>query len=69
MTYATEQLTRTELHRTWVAIERNAGGFGEKLARAWFHGDDRNKARLNDAFAHWITEYGPGSRCYVDHAL
>lgn len=65
----TTPLSPTQLHRTWVAIERNGGGFCERLARAWFHADDRNKARLNDAFAHLLTEYGPGSRCYVDHAL
>jgi hypothetical protein len=57
-------LTPTELHYTWVSIERFGGGFCERLARAWFHGDDRNKARLNQAFEHLITEFGPGSRFY-----
>ena len=61
MTYTTAQLSRTQLHRTWVAIERHGGGFCEKLARAWFHADDRNKARLDSAFEHLLTEYGPGS--------
>lgn len=65
----TTTLSPTQLHRTWVAIERHGGGFCERLARAWFHADDRNKARLNEAFEHLLTEYGPGSRCYVDAPL
>ena len=62
-------LTPTELHRTWVAIERNGGGFCEKLARAWFHAYDRNKARLDHAFEHLLTEFGPGSLYYTNRAL
>jgi len=62
-------LTPTELHRTWVAIERNGGGFCQKLASAWFAGDERNRARLNETFAHLITEHGPGSVWYIDRAL
>ena len=62
-------LSPTELHRTWVAIERNGGGFCEKLARAWFHGDYRNKARLDHAFEHLLTEFGPGSLYYTNRAL
>lgn len=62
-------LSPTQLHRTWVRIERNGGGFCERLARAWFHADDRNKARLNDTFEHLLTEYGPGSIYYIDRPL
>jgi hypothetical protein len=62
-------LSPTELHRTWVAIERHGGGFCEKLARAWFHADDRNKARLDLTFEHLLTEYGPGSLHYINRAL
>jgi hypothetical protein len=61
--------TTTQLHRTWVAIERNGGGFCERLARAWFHGDDRNKARLNAAFPELLNDFGPGSYFYVDAPL
>ena len=62
-------LSTTQLHRTWVAIERHGGGFAEKLARAWFHADDRNKARLDHAFEHLLTEFGPGSLYYTNRAL
>jgi hypothetical protein len=62
-------LSPTELHRTWVAIERNGGGFCERLACAWFHADDRNKARLDHAFEHLLAEYGPGSLHYINRAL
>jgi hypothetical protein len=62
-------LSPTQLHRTWVAIERHGGGFCERLACAWFHADDRNKARLDHAFGHLLTEYGPGSIYYTNRAL
>ena len=62
-------LSPTELHRTWVAIERNGGGFCERLARAWFHADERNKARLDRTFEHPLAEYGPGSLHYTNRAL
>ena len=62
-------LSPTELHRTWVAIRNNGGGFCERLARAWFHADDRNKRRLDAAFEHLLTEYGPGSIYYINRAL
>lgn len=65
----TTTLTPTQLHRTWVAIERNGGGFCERLARAWFHADDRNRARLNAAFPELLNDFGPGSYFYVDAPL
>lgn len=65
----TTTLTPTQLHRTWVAIERYGGGFCERLARAWFHGDDRNRDRLNAAFGHLLEQYGPDSNFYVDAPL
>jgi len=65
----TTTLSPTQLHRTWVAIERHGGGFCEKLARAWFHADDRNKRRLDSAFEHLLTEFGPGSIYYIDRPL
>ena len=65
----TTTLTPTQLHRTWVAIERNGGGFCERLARAWFHGDSRNRERLNAAFPELLQDFGPGSYFYVDAPL
>jgi hypothetical protein len=62
-------LSPTELHRTWAAIRDNGGGFCAHLARAWFHADGLNKCRLDAAFKHLLTEYGPGSRHYIDRAL
>jgi hypothetical protein len=55
-------LSPTELHRTFVAIERNGGSFCEKLARAWFHGDGGNKrAPRGTPLSTCWTEFGPGS--------
>lgn len=65
----TTTLTPTQLHRTWVAIERNGGGFCERLARAWFAGDARNRERLNTAFPELLRDFGPGSYFYVDAPL
>ena len=61
-------LSPLQLHRTWVAIERNGGGFCQRLAAAWFQGDDAHRARLNEAFADLLAKYGPGSAFYVDEA-
>lgn len=65
----TTTLTPTQLHRTWVAIERNGGGFCKRLPRAWFHGDARNRERLNAAFPELLHDFGPGSYFYVDAPL
>lgn len=62
-------LSPTQLHRTWVAIERHGGGFCAKLARAWFAADPTYRERLNTAFPDLLTKYGPGSSFYRDEAL
>lgn len=61
-------LSPTQLHRTWVAIKRNGGGFCQRLAAAWFHGDAAHRARLDQAFPEFLAKYGPGSAFYIDEA-
>lgn len=57
-------LSSIELHRTFTAIERHGGGFGERLAWAWFVADRENKARIEAAFPHLIAQFGPTSSYY-----
>jgi hypothetical protein len=40
------------------------GHFCAKLAEAWFAGDRDNRRRIEDAFQHLLTCYGPGSIFY-----
>lgn len=56
-------LSRTEIFHTFAAMERHGGGFCRALAQAWYIGDCGNKRRLEDAFAHILKKFGPGS-CY-----
>jgi hypothetical protein len=58
-------LSPTELHHTIVAMERHGGGFCSALAQAWFRADQTNKRRLEEAFAHLLTEYGPDSHYFT----
>jgi hypothetical protein len=51
--------------RTFAAMERHGGGFCAALAHAWYKADQNNKRRLEGAFAHLLTEYGPDSRYYT----
>jgi hypothetical protein len=51
--------------RTFVAMERHGGGFCSALAQAWFRADASNKRRIEGAFAHLLTEYGPDSRYFT----
>jgi hypothetical protein len=46
-------------------MERHGGGFCAALAHAWYKADQNNKRRLEGAFAHLLTEYGPDSRYYT----
>jgi hypothetical protein len=46
--------------KTFQHMERYGGGFCEKLARAWYAADDRNKQRIEEAFSDYVTEFGPG---------
>ena len=58
-------LSPTELHHTIAAMERHGGGFCSALAQAWFRADGSNKRRIEGAFAHLLTEYGPDSRYFT----
>lgn len=46
--------------KTFQHMEKHGGGFCEKLARAWYAADDRNKHRIEEAFSDYVTEFGPG---------
>lgn len=58
-------LSPTELHHTVAAMERHGGGFCRALAAAWYVADPSNKRRLENAFNHILTEYGPDSRYFT----
>ena len=45
--------------KTIQTMEKYGGGFCEKLARAWYAADDRNKQRIEGAFSDYLEEYGP----------
>ena len=59
-------LTRTQMHRTFAAMEQHGGGFCRALAQAWYVADISNKARIQAAFSHLIRDFGPGSAYYRD---
>ena len=50
--------------KTFQTIEKYGGGFCQKLALAWYAADDRNKQRIEGAFAHLMADFGPGSSYY-----
>jgi len=60
----TTSLTPVELHRTITTMSQFGGHFCAKLAEAWFAGDRDNRRRIEDAFQHLLTCYGPGSIFY-----
>ena len=59
-------LTSAQMHRTVVAMEQHGGGFCRALAQAWYVADYDNKARIEDAFAHLLDSFAPGSPYYRD---
>ena len=59
-------LNRTQMHRTFAAMEQHGGGFCRALAQAWYVADISNKARIQAAFSHLIRDFGPGSAYYRD---
>ena len=61
-------LNRTQMHRTFAAMEQHGGGFCRALAQAWYVADISNKARIQAAFSHLIRDFGPGSAYYRDDA-
>jgi hypothetical protein len=54
--------------KTIQTMEKHGGGFCQKLAVAWYAADDRNKQRIELAFADYMAEYGPGSSYYTTNA-
>lgn len=62
-------LSNTQRHRTVASMERHGGGFCRALAQAWYIGDSGNKRRLEDAFAHILEEFGPGSHYYSEDSI
>ena len=61
-------LNRTQMHRTFAAMEQHGGGFCRALAQAWYVADISNKARIEAAFPHLVEDFGPGSAYYSDDA-
>jgi hypothetical protein len=59
-------LTYAQMHRTVAAMEQHGGGFCHALAQAWYVADCDNKARIEDAFAHLLDGFAPGSPYYRD---
>lgn len=57
-------LTPTQLHRTVASMERHGGGFCRALAQAWYKADRSNRARIETAFAHLLSDFAPGSGYY-----
>lgn len=57
-------LSRVDLHRTFIAMERHGGGFCAALAAAWFKADGANKARIEGAFPHLLDSFGPDSKFF-----
>lgn len=62
----TLMLTPTQLHRTVASMERHGGGFCRALAQAWYVADRGNKSRIENAFAHVLADFAPGSGFYED---
>jgi hypothetical protein len=58
-TFAT--LTAHDQWRTFLAMECHGGGFCRALANAWYKADGGNKRRIESAFPHLLTEFGPNS--------
>lgn len=58
-------LSRTEMHRTWLAAGHHGGGFISALATAWLRGDASNRARIEAAFPEVVTKFGPGTAFYA----
>lgn len=59
-------LSPVQMHRTVASMERHGGGFCRALAQAWYLADRGNRARLESAFAHVLSDYAPGSGFYED---
>jgi hypothetical protein len=59
-------LSPVQLHRTFAAMQKHGGGFCSRLASAWYAADGANKARIERAFEHLLTDFGPQSRFYSD---
>jgi hypothetical protein len=59
-------LSNAQRHRTVASMERHGGGFCRALAQAWYVADIGNKRRLEDAFAHILEDFAPGSGYYSD---
>jgi hypothetical protein len=57
----TSTLSRTDLHRTFLAMERHGGHFCARLAGAWYAADPGNKQRIEAAFPHLLEDFGPNS--------
>jgi hypothetical protein len=47
-------------------MQKHGGGFCSRLASAWYAADGANKARIERAFEHLLTDFGPQSRFYSD---
>jgi hypothetical protein len=58
-------MTHDQIHRTFETMEKWGGGFCKKLAAAWLHADQGNRARIENAFPHLLEEYGPEGKFYV----
>ena len=56
-----EYLSPIDKYRIFEAMERHGGGFCQALARAWHKADPGNKARIEQAFTHLLTDFGPSS--------
>jgi hypothetical protein len=57
-------LSRTDLHRTFLAMECHGGHFCARLAGAWYAADPGNKRRIEAAFPHLLEDFGPNSRYF-----
>jgi hypothetical protein len=58
---STTTLSRADLFRTFLAMERHGGSFCAALANAWYKADAGNKARIEAAFPHYLEDFGPNS--------
>lgn len=54
---STTTLSRTQIHRAWLAAGQHGGGFISCLAAAWLRADPTNRARQA---AGWTTNNGAG---------
>jgi hypothetical protein len=61
---STTALSRGDMHRTFLAIERHGGNFCAALANAWYKADAGNKARIEAAFPDLLERYGPDSNFF-----